>query len=267
MKTVFTGIAFATLIACSSPEEIGESAHDALSRRVAAGAEQEEFKDQDKRGEAERDFSYAWPAQVSAIPALAAVLSERRDEALTAQKAEWEQSIAEFGEIGCVTCITRSYSGSWEVAANTPRFLVLVTETFTYTGGAHGNSVFDALLWDRSANDGAGAAMRPVDLFVGEVAIENTAFGEYCEALNVVRSERRDVDPATVDKFDNCPSVTELVVMPSSSNGETFDGITMLAAPYVAGSFAEGPYEFSIPVTAALLEVVKPEYRTVFSPM
>jgi len=261
------------LAACSSPQELdaqiveasGESVQATLERRVAASSAPTEFSDQETRGEAERDFDYSWPAQASAIPSLAAVLTERRDEALASQKEEWEQSVAEFAEMNCITCVMRSYSGSWEVAADTPRFLLLTGETFTYTGGAHGNSFFDALLWDRTANDGAGDAMRPVDMFVGEAALENIAFGDYCSALNLVRSERRDVDPTTVDQFDNCPSVTELVVMPTSSDGKSFDGVAMLAAPYVAGSFAEGPYEFSIPMTPVLLEAVKPEYRAEFS--
>jgi len=273
------------LAACSSPEGMSESigiaqakahtppsenAQQTLKRRVAAEAQAVNFEDNQQNGEAMRDFSYAWPAQASAIPALSRMLVQKRDEELAAQKSEWEQSVAEFGngvekgesEYSCITCINRSYSMNWSVTADTPHFLQLVGELYAYSGGAHGNMFFSTLMWDRNSTD--DKAMLPVDLFVDPVALENVAFGEYCGALNVVRSQRRDVDPADVNPFDNCPSVADLVVTLTSGNGKHFDGITFLAAPYVAGSFAEGPYEFSIPITPTIMEVVKPQYRDHF---
>lgn len=283
MKGLVSIATLSALIACSSPEEMsegiglseagasaksGESAQETLDRRIAADAEPVEFKDDEKDGQAARDFAYSWPAQASAIPGLAQLLGERRDAALAKQKSEWLESVAEFGnatgEMACVTCVNRSYAMSWTVAADTPQFLELVAERFTYTGGAHGNSVFAALLWDREAEDGQGAAMLPIDLFVDPVALENTAYGEYCAALNLARSERRGLEAADINPLTDCPSVTELVVTLTSSDGERFDGITFLAAPYVAGSFAEGPYEFAIAVSPAVLEAVKPEYRDAF---
>ena len=50
-----------------------------------------------------------------------------------------------------------------------------------------------------------------------------------------------------------------------SSNGRTFDKVGVLVGPYAAGSYAEGNYEFTLPVTAALMKAVKPEYREAFS--
>lgn len=270
-----SGLAIA-LIACSSPEEMGEqiartegeSVQDALERRVAAGAEPVEFRDEQSVGDAARDFTYGWPAQVSAIAPLAAMLAQARNEELAKQQAEWEQSLEEFADpqdgFQCVSCVNRSYSKNWKVSADTPRFLVLTGETFTYTGGAHGNSAFDAVAWDREANGGEGAALRPIDLFVNAVALENTAYGDYCQALLEVKRDKLDIDIAAMNPFDGCPSVSELVVVPLSSDGRTFDRLQFLAAPYVAGSYAEGPYEFVIPITPALLEVVKPEYRAAF---
>jgi len=173
----------------------------------------------------------------------------------------------------CVTCINRSYAENWEVVADTPRFLVLRDNVFIYSGGAHGNVYFETLIWDREAVDGmgddrgagTGEALRPVDLFVNEVALENTAYGEYCQSLLVLRGERMETNIEGLNPFENCPSVSELDVVLTASNGEHFDQITFLAAPYVAGSYAEGPYEFSIPMTAALLDIVRPEYRSAFA--
>lgn len=273
VRWLFIAGSLPILLACSSPEEMGqeiataqgESVEATLKRRVAAGSAPTEFSDNETRGEAERDFAYGWPAQVSAIAPLAEMLESARDDALTAQKTEWEQSVAEFADMGCITCINRSYSKNWSVAADTPRFLVVSGETFTYTGGAHGNSTFDALAWDREGDDGAGEVMDPVNLFVDPVALENVAYGDYCQSLLEERGRKFDQSIEGMNKFENCPSVAELVVIPLSSDGKTFDRINFLAAPYVAGSFAEGPYEFAIPMTDTLLTIVRPKYRDAFS--
>ena len=49
--------------------------------------------------------------------------------------------------------------------------------------------------------------------------------------------------------------------------GETrrFDRIGLLAAPYVAGAYAEGSYEVTLPVTPKVLAAVKPEYKAAFA--
>ncbi len=270
---VFLIAALPVLIACSSPQEMseatvsasGESVQAQLERRVGAGAAAENFSDEETRGEAKRDFAYSWPAQASAIAPLAAILVEARNAAQAQHKAEWERSIVEFADIDCVTCVNRSYDKSWSIAADTPRLLVMSASNFTYTGGAHGNTVFDALLWDREANGGEGTAMRPVDVFVGETALENTAFGEYCQALLEARGERLEMNVDGLNPFENCPSISDLVVVFKSTNGETLDQISFFAAAYVAGSYAEGPYIFDIPMTRALIDVVRPEYRAAFS--
>ncbi len=281
VRWVFIAGSLPVLLACSSPQDVaeqvpdqvgeasGESVTATLERRLAPGSARTEFRDEETRGEASRDFAYGWPAQADEIPAFAAMLTLTRDAALAAQKEEWEQSITEFGpgtpNAGCVSCINRSYSADWQIAADIPRFLILRANKWAYTGGAHGNSNFDALMWDRQANDGEGAALRPIALFASEAALQNAAYAEYCQALLEARGERLEMNIEGVSKFENCPGVEELVVVPTSTNGETLDRLDFLAAPYVAGSYAEGPYEFSIPMTAALMDVVRPKYRGAFA--
>lgn len=267
----------AVLLACSSPEEIaagvqeaqGETAAERLDRRTAAGFDPVEFTDEESSGEAARDFAYSWPAQVSAIAPLAAMLEASRDAELAKQKSEWEESVAEFAtaEDGyqCITCVNRSYAKSWQVAADTPRFLVIGAENYFYTGGAHGNTIYDGLVWDRDGVDGKGAALDPIALFSDPSALEAVSRGAYCPALLKLRGERLDMNTDTMDPLAECPPIADLVMLPKSSDGERFDLITFLAAPYVAGSYAEGSYEFTIPVTDAILAQVRPEYRSAFA--
>lgn len=229
-------------------------------------AEGHTFEDNETNGVAERSFSYSYGPQVAAHPILAAVIRAQEEAALAKQKAQWNEAVEEFGDIGCITCVAQLYTNTWEMAATTERFLILQSERWTYTGGAHGNSFFSALGWDHEGGEaGEGAAFRPVDMFVNETALENTAFGDYCAALLEQKGERLELDTADMNPFDGCPSVTELVVIPLSSDGEQFDRLRFLAAPYVAGSYAEGPYSFEIPVTEAMLGVVRQEFADHFA--
>lgn len=276
LRLSLTAGALASLLACSSPDEIaagvqegkGESATQTLDRRAAAGFDPVAFVDEESNGEAARDFAYSWPRQVSAIAPLAAMLEQQRDSELARQKAEWEESVEEFASADdgyeCISCVNRSYAKSWAVAADLPRFLVLAAETSTYTGGAHGNSQYDGMIWDRDAKDGAGEALAPFALFTSSAALAEAAHDDYCTALSAARVERLEMDAAPNDPFAECPGIDEFVVLPKSSDGAHFDGLTFLAAPYVAGSYAEGAYEFAIPVTAAIVAAVKPKYREAF---
>ncbi len=42
------------------------------------------------------------------------------------------------------------------------------------------------------------------------------------------------------------------------------DEITFHADPYVAGPYAEGDYDIALPVTQAVIEALKPAYRSSF---
>ncbi|MGB7369728.1 hypothetical protein [Erythrobacter sp.] len=270
-------LSFACLLAaCSSPEEMGrdvgversasatpadESALDRLERRTARGAKPSNFSDDAKDGEAAREFDYSWPAAVSAIPPLVTQLSRDRDEALAQQKTEWREARAEFGSSDCVSCVNRGYETTWEVVADLPRFLSLSATRWVYSGGAHGNIYYSTLVWDRQAD----AAIEPVDLFKSSGALFAAVRDRYCEALDRQRAEKRGDFSGNAGIFSECPALEELTVLVGSSNGETFDRIGLIAAPYVAGAYAEGTYEVTLPVDAEVLGAVSPEYRESFS--
>lgn len=258
------------LIACSSPQDMGdqiaaekgETAAAELTRRTAAGAEPVAFEDNAEGGGGAREFAYGWPAQVSAIPALTAMLTAQRDAALTAQKSEWEAALTEFAGEDCASCTSRGFGKQWQVVADLPRFLSLSAESFVYSGGAHGNSDFDALMWDREE----ARAFAPAEMFVSTAALDAAVRQEYCAALEDERRERRgEYYTANDDVFGDCPGVEELTVLAGSSNGRQFDRLGLLAAPYVAGAYAEGPYEVTLPVTAQIIAAVRTEYRGAFA--
>lgn len=265
------------LAACSSPEEIahdtGVAATTASARVTGPAAppapptpapDKVAFIDNTSKGSgndaAKRDFAYNWPAAVSAIPALAQRFTAERDELLADQKNEWKASLTEFASSDCVSCVNRDFEKTWEVVADLPRFLSLSASFYEYSGGAHGNGAFEALVWDRETK----AALDPKTMFRSQAVLQDALGAPWCKALKAERTDRLGAEYAD-DGFFPCPPISDLTVLAGSSDKQSFDRIGLIAAPYVAGSYAEGSYELTFAVTPKLLAAVKPEYKAAFA--
>ena len=207
------------------------------------------------------EFDYSYPAEAGRIAALKAWLDTERAKArgqliedATAGRAEAKDSGFEY----------HAYASgrAWEKVTETPRFLSLSAQIYDYTGGAHPNHGTDSLLFDKQA----GTRLAPLDLFTSKAAFDAVIQQPFCALLDKERAKRRG-EPVVRDQgmFDDCIKPSEQTVILGSSNGRTFDKVGVLVGPYAAGSYAEGDYEVTLPVTAALLKAVKPEYRGAFS--
>lgn len=266
IRSGLLGVAAIMLSAgCSEPVDCaGAACGDAPlasgSPAQAVAFEAVAFTDNADEGGGTREFAYAWPAPVSAIPALAERLGADREAALAEQKSDWATALAEFAGEDCVSCKTLSYSKEWKVVADLDRYLSLSGDIYLYTGGAHGNSAVEALVWDREA----GAGLDPEGMFDSEAALQEALGDAWCKALKKEKQTRLGPDYSD-DGFFPCPPVKEVTVLLGSSDKRAFNRIGLIAAPYVAGSYAEGPYEVTLPVTAAVIAAVKPEYAAAFA--
>lgn len=202
-------------------------------------------------------FSYSWPAQANAIAQLDALLKARKDKVRAEVRADWQAAKTDCPP-DSGACTNRSYEEDWQVVADLPDWLSLSSAIGTYSGGAHGNHGFDALLWDKRA----GKARAATDLFASKRAFNDAVRAEFCAALNKERSERRDGEE--LELFEDCFDPTDAVIILGSSNGRAFDRIGFLIAPYLAGPYVEGDYEVTLPVTAKVLAEVKPQFRSSF---
>ena len=256
------------LAACSSPDDIAAKTGTATAEAPPAppapdpapAPDKVNFEDKATKGEAARDFAYSWPAQVSAIPALAARLTADRDKLLAEQKADWEESLREFSDSDCTGCVNRDYAMAWDVVADLPRFLSLSGAWNAYTGGAHGNYAWEALVWDREANKG----FDPKTMFTSPAALQGALGDAWCKGLKAERV-KKGMAPEDEDGIFPCPPIADLTVLVGSSDRKSFNRIGLIAAPYVAGSYAEGEYEVTLPVTPKVLAAVKPEYKAAFA--
>lgn len=269
------GAACLLMAGCSSPEEVARDTGIAQSTATAPAAptppapptpaaDKVAFTDNASDGTgddaAKRDFAYSWPAAVSASPELARQFTAERDKLLADQKSEWAASVKEFAGQDCVSCVNREFQKNWEVVADMPRFLSLSADVFEYSGGAHGNYWTEALVWDREAK----AARDPKTMFTSKAALQDALGAAWCKALKVERGKKMGAD-YNDDGFFPCPPIADLAVLLGSSDKKSFNRIGLIAAPYVAGSYAEGAYEVTLPVTPKVLAALKPEYKAFFA--
>lgn len=208
------------------------------------------------------EFEYNYPAAADAIPALKAVL----DADLAEQRAQLvteSREAAEDAKKSGYPFNAHSFSADWQVVTDLPGWLSLSATVSTYEGGAHPNHVFDAKLWDKTAN----REVAVLDLFTSKAALAKAIGPAFCDAIDSQRAEKRGerIDRDSGAMFTDCLDPLDYTVILGSAGKVGFDRIGVLVPPYEAGPYAEGSYEVTLPITAKLIALVKPEYRKFFA--
>lgn len=207
------------------------------------------------------EFEYAYPAAADAIPTLKAKLeadlAQQRAE-LVAEAKEGKDDAKQGG----YDYHPHSRMLDWKVVTNLPNWLSLSTIVSTFEGGAHPNYVYDAILWDKAANLQRDA----LDLFTSKKALSAAIGPAFCDAIDRQRTKKRGepIVRESGDMFTNCLDPVDYTVILGSAGHRGFDRIGILVPPYEAGPYAEGSYEVTLPITAKVLALVKPEYRASF---
>lgn len=213
----------------------------------------------DKKGDLV-EFNYSWSAEASRYPLLVRRLRgdlERSfDVAATTAEADRAQALAMKRPFRA-----HQYSRRWTTAGQSSRLLSLESRVLAFTGGAHPSHGADGLLWDRSAR----AEVKLDRLFVASNALDKLVRIPGCALLDVERAKRRNAQVRPGDAFSDCPALRTLALVPRDTNRNSrFDHIRLVAPHAVAGGYAEGSYDISLPVTATMLAALKPAYRPSF---
>lgn len=214
-----------------------------------------------ERNSAVLEFTYEWPDEASAIPALdrkfqaEAAAVYRRNLILARENHKIYQqqqrgSIADF------------YSKQWTTAGESRKLLSLKYQHSAYTGGAHPNTDYGVLLWNR----GRRRQITMSNLFLRPTTFNALMRAPYCRALDSERRKRRGKDwKLGLPEFNACPKFTDLAIAPVDGNRNgRFDALAFIASPYLAGPYSEGKYETVLPVTRQLIAGLRPEYRNSF---
>jgi hypothetical protein len=259
-------LALLAVAACSdgggtTEEQLPADSATAAATATATAEEEGGAKSVDEESEL-YSFEYSYPAEAGAIPALRrqfdAELAGRKKELIASAREGMEQA-----EDSGFPYNAYSFSKEWKVVSDLPNWLSLSGGFSSYTGGAHGMYGLDSMVWDKQVGRGFPAA----ELFTSTEALDRALGEGLCEALNREREERRGepVPDGSDEEFDRCVGVEDATVVAGSSNGRTFNRITVWFGPYVAGPYAEGSFELEFPVDQAILDAVKPAFRPAFS--
>jgi hypothetical protein len=211
------------------------------------------------------NWEVSWPEEVNAIPALEKSIRDPAEKALAELTKQARENKAEREKQG-FDFNGYEYSVSVEVAGQTPRLLSLTRDWMDYAGGAHPNHGTDAILWDKDANTSIALVAL---LGGGAAAFEPLYRDAFCKALNAERATKREGLDAVSDPddpFSLCPKFRELQIVPKGpEQGGPMTVLLFHADPYVAGPHVEGDYDIELPVSAAFIAALKPEYRSSFA--
>ena len=207
------------------------------------------------------EFLYAWPAQASAVPEIAAKL--RKDmESGKADALKMAADDRKSAQQSGFPFHAHSLETRWTVAADTPRFLSLRSSRYTYTGGAHGMTGYDVLLWDKARKRETSVQA----LMTSPKAFAEAIRGSFCDSLDKARAKKRGGPIIRGDDpFTECIDPMKEVLVPTSSGGKLIDQIVVVIGPYSAGPYAEGTYEVPLEVGASMRKAIKTEYQNAFA--
>mgnify|MGYP004499617801 CR=1 FL=1 len=206
------------------------------------------------------EFTYAWPQEAAAIP----LLAKRLEEELLERRREAERDAREDRATRGKDApfFAHSFDKQWTVAGSTGQLLSLRATTEFYTGGAHPNMLFDAVIWDRQA----ARALTLADWFTAPEEAIARVETLYCRALDSERLERRGGEIGAPGTWETkCPALKAQVVVPQDGDGDgRFERIVIMLPPYEAGPYAEGAYVVVLAADPRLVAALKPEYRASF---
>jgi hypothetical protein len=207
-------------------------------------------------------FKYSWSAEAAAVPQLVdrftKDMEQVKAETISGAREDREERVRQGYDYH-----PHETQVSYETAGQSERLLSFESSVYGFSGGAHGSSGSGSLLWDRKLAREVSVSdlLRPGTSWTGAIR------QPFCILLDREREKRRGEPVKPDDLFGDCPKYQDLTVLLSDEdkNG-LFDHIHVIADQYVAGPYAEGPYEIPLPITAAMIERLKADYRASFEP-
>lgn len=205
------------------------------------------------------DFTYSYPAAAAAVPALKAYLDQDMAHRRAEVARDARDNAAEAAKNGREITNRWDRGFEWSLVTELPRWVSLSQSHGSYDGGAHPNNGYGALLWDKEA----GRAVPAMDIFVSKTAFDAAVDRAFNDDINRQRRENREGQIGE-GMYAEPVTPSEQSVIFGSSDHQRFNRIGFLINPYVAGPRVEGDYEVTLPVNAAILAAVKPQYRQYF---
>ena len=208
------------------------------------------------------EFSYDYPQEAQNIPALSAYLSKQAGmkkrkliSGASPKHGRLKRNQSPHGDQDITT---------WTLAAHTDELLILDGQFKSYLGGAHGDYSSGSLYWDKQRK----RRIQFDDIFISRESFQNALQADFCASLDSQRREKRKDNPHNINytEWECLPLTAVITTIPTSNeSGRYIDHILFRLDPYMAGPFSEGEYLITLKVTPALLEAIKPIWRSEFT--
>ena len=149
-------------------------------------------------------------------------------------------------------------------AGETGKLISLQRNSSEYTGGAHPNPAYGAVIWDKALK----RFVQPAQLFRRGADLSSLDQA-LCDAVNAARRGRNaDAEPIGLNETRggwSCPRAgsTPFVLAPSTTPGKA-GGLIFLIGPYQVGPYAEGGYEIAVS-QAEFRALLAPAYADEFA--
>ena len=149
-------------------------------------------------------------------------------------------------------------------AGETGKLISLQRNSSEYTGGAHPNPAYGAVIWDKALK----RFVQPAQMFRRGADLSSLDQA-LCDAINVARRARNaDAEPIGLNATQggwSCPraGATPFVLAPSTTPGKA-GGLIFLIGPYQVGPYAEGGYEIAVS-QAEFRALLAPAYADEFA--
>ncbi|GLK48201.1 hypothetical protein GCM10017620_11740 [Brevundimonas intermedia] len=151
---------------------------------------------------------------------------------------------------------------AFDPGAETGKLFSLARTDFEFTGGAHPNTSFSAVLWDKAMKKQLGFA----DLFRpgADLSGLNKAL---CDAANAAKQARSPGSESATPGGDmwSCPKAvsTPFVLAPGATPGKA-GGLVFLIGAYQIGPYSDGPYRIAVP-QSVFRSLLNPAYADEFA--
>jgi hypothetical protein len=159
-----------------------------------------------------------------------------------------------------------TFERSYNLRSAVGRYISVLRDDGTYTGGAHPNSYMNTILWDSDTRRRVN--IRPLFRETADNGPTMTALAQLARLAVATEKLKRDtinvdvpkekLTPESLAKLDQFisggvePTLLKIgpISLAPSTDADKSSGLTFHYSPYAVGAYAEGPYTVFVPWTA-----------------
>ncbi|MDC7683408.1 DUF4163 domain-containing protein [Asticcacaulis sp. BYS171W] len=241
-------LCFLAVVACSKKEEKGKSTAPVAESATSFS-----------QSNSDAEVVLSFPDTIKAFPELHVKLYTEGEADLKDFATQAAKDHAELKAAGSEP-LPYFRSIKWTLPAQSEHLVSVYADMQDFTGGAHPNTNYQAILWDKDTQQ----ALDTRTLFAQGANLSD-ADTYLCRQIEAERSKRAETPTTQAATGFTCPKLIDsrIALVPSTTAGK-IGALEVLFAPYDVGPYAEGPYQIRIP-QAVIRALINPAYAADFA--